>query len=71
MEPQVQPATAGELVRELCVAGMTVEQIAVAVGVSSAAIWRWKRDAQRPHRAFRKALEQLVAKVARGRRAAA
>ena len=71
MEPQVRPATAGTLVRELCVAGMTVEQIAVALDVTASAVWRWKRDAQKPHRAFRKALEQLAAKVARGRRAAA
>ena len=40
--------------------GLTIEELAVKVGVTSATIYRWENNNIKPHRTFLKTMEALL-----------
>ncbi len=42
--------------------GLTVEELAVKVGVTAKTIYRWETNSVKPHRTFLKTMELLEAK---------
>ncbi len=42
--------------------GITIEELAVKVGVTATTIYRWENSKVKPHRSFLKTMEGLVEK---------
>lgn len=40
--------------------GLTIEELAVKVGVTSTTIYRWENNKVRPHRTFLKSMKSLL-----------